>query len=178
MKRSLLSFIFFSFVIHSFVCSAQNKQVITPKVKARIDSTLKSFIDNGQVAGISSLIYEKGKEVYYKAYGYADIEANKPMSRNTIVRIYSMTKPIVGVALMNLYDKGAFKMDDPIEKYAPEFANMQVYAGYDSVNKKFKLVPANRPPTIRDLTRYTAGFDGQMPGVPRGENPTDSKNTL
>jgi CubicO group peptidase (beta-lactamase class C family) len=98
------------------------------------------------------------------------------MNRNTIVRIYSMTKPIVGVALMNLYDKGAFKLDDPIEKYAPEFANMQVYAGYDSVNKKVKLVPANRPPTIRDLTRYTAGFDGMMPGVPRAE--PDNKNTL
>ena len=89
-----------------------------------------------------------------------------------------MTKPIVGVALMTLYDKGAFKLDDPIEKYAPEFANMQVYAGYDSVNKKVRLEPVKRPPTIRDLTRYTGGFDGNMPGVPRGENPLDNKNTL
>lgn len=92
-----------------------------------------------------------------------------------------MTKPIVGVALMNLYDKGAFQLDDPIEKYAPEFANMQVYVRYDSVNKKVITEPANRPPTIRDLTRYTGGFDGFMPGVPRAigkDNPLDNENTL
>ena len=166
MKRSLLLFVVVSFVINTLtvtVSTAQKKTVITTKVKSRIDSTLKSFIDNGQVAGISSLIFEDGKEVYYNAYGFADREANKPMSRNTIVRIYSMTKPIVGVALMNLYDKGAFKLDDPIEKYAPEFANLQVYAGYDSATKKVKLEPVKRPPTIRDLTRYTGGFDGSMP---------------
>src|SRR5690606_13120081 len=83
--------------------------------------------------------------------------------------------------LMTLYDKGAFKLDDPLEKYAPEFSNMQVYAGYDSINKKVLLEPLKRPITIRDLTRYTAGFEGPMPGVPRlrgKDNPTDKENTL
>ncbi|WP_100612737.1 serine hydrolase domain-containing protein [Confluentibacter lentus] len=154
---------------------------INETVKKRIDSTLKSFIDEGKVAGISTLIFEKDKEVHYAQFGYADREDSIPMSRNTIVRIYSMTKPIVGVALMTLYEKGAFKLDDPLTKYAPEFENMQVYAGYDSINKKVLLEPLKRPITIRDITRYTAGFEGRMPGVPRlqgKDDPTNKENTL
>ncbi|HCX76495.1 MAG TPA: serine hydrolase, partial [Algoriphagus sp.] len=58
----------------------------------------------GNVAGISALVYEKGEEVYFNAFGYADREAGVPMDRNTIVKIYSMTKPVTGVALMSLYE--------------------------------------------------------------------------
>ncbi|MBU3821630.1 beta-lactamase family protein [Flavobacteriaceae bacterium XHP0103] len=187
MKRPIL--LFFAILLFNYACKESNTSndkiesdiFITEKVKKRIDSTLKSFVDEGKVAGISTLIYEKGKEVLYTQHGYADREDSLPMNRNTIVRIYSMTKPIVGTALMTLYDKGAFKLDDPLEKYAPEFANMQVYAGYDSINKKVLLEPLKRPITIRDLTRYTAGFEGPMPGVPRlrgKDNPTDKENTL
>lgn len=161
--------------------AAQDHDIITEEVKARIDSTLASFVDEGKVAGISSLIYEDGEEVYYGDYGYADREAGVPMSRDTIVRIYSMTKPITGVALMTLYDKGAFQLDDPLEKYAPEFANMQVYAGFDEEKQEVILERLNRPITIRDLTRYTAGFEGPMPGVPKLEEqdqPTYRENTL
>ena len=64
----------------------------------RIDSTLRSFVDLGEIAGVSALIYEKDKEVYFNAFGFADIENQVPMDRNTIVKIYSMTKPITGVA--------------------------------------------------------------------------------
>ena len=109
--------------------------------------------------GLSALVYEKGKEVYFNANGYADREANIPMDRNTIVRIFSMTKPIVGVALMTLYEKGKFQLDDPLSKYAPEFANMKVATGTDA-NGNLILVPAKRPITVRDITRHTAGFGG------------------
>lgn len=186
MKRSILLLI--AILLFNYACKESNPSnntetdiFVTEKVKKRIDSTLKSFVDEGKVAGISTLIYEKGKEAHYVQFGYADMRDSLPMNRNTIVRIYSMTKPIVGAALMTLYDKGAFKLDDPLEKYAPEFANMQVYAGYDSINKKVLLEPLKRPITIRDLTRYTAGFEGPMPGVPRlrgKDNPTDKENTL
>jgi CubicO group peptidase (beta-lactamase class C family) len=175
----------FSILFLNYSCKkevpVETTPFITDAVKARIDSTLKSFVDEGKVAGISTLIFEKDKEVHYAQFGYADREANLPMNRNTIVRIYSMTKPIVGVALMTLYDKGAFDLDDPLTKYAPEFENMQVYAGYDSINKKVLLEPLKRPITIRDITRHTGGFDGRMPGVPRlmgKDNPTDKENTL
>ncbi len=134
-------------------------RIINEVVKSRIDATLKSFPDSGKVAGVSALIFEKGKEVYYNAFGYADREAKLPMDRNTIVRIFSMTKPVTGVALMTLYDKGAFQLDDPLSKYAPEFANMKVYKGVDA-DGNLLLEPAKRPITIRDLTRHTAGFAG------------------
>lgn len=134
-----------------------NSSIVIDPVKTRIDSTLKSFIDSNKIVGVSALIFENGKEVYYNGFGYADREAKKPMDRNTIVRIFSMTKPITGVALMTLYEKGKFQLDDPLSKYAPEFANMKVFKGVDAKGNPI-LVPAARPITIRDITRHTAGF--------------------
>lgn len=131
--------------------------VVNQAARSRIDSTLKSLVDSGRIAGISALIMEKNKEVYYNAFGYADREAGVPMERNTIVRIFSMTKPITGTALMQLHEKGAFQLDDPLEKYAPEFANMKVFKGVDASGKLI-LEPAKRAITIRDITRHTAGF--------------------
>ena len=106
--------------------------IVDASVKARIDATLKSFIDSDKTVGLSALIFEKGKEVYYNAFGYADREAKSPMDRNTIVRIYSMTKPVTGVALMTLYEKGKFKLDDPLSKYFPELTDMKVLKGVDA----------------------------------------------
>ncbi|HEY3403928.1 MAG TPA: serine hydrolase domain-containing protein [Ohtaekwangia sp.] len=131
--------------------------IISESVKSRIDSTLKSFVDSGKVAGVSALIFEKNNEVYYNAFGYADREAKTPMDRKTLVRIFSMTKPVTGVALMKLYEQGAFQLDDPLSKYAPEFADMKVFKGVDASGKMI-LEPVKRPITIRDITRHTAGF--------------------
>lgn len=126
-------------------------------VKKRIDSLLKNLTDSGKTAGLSALVFEDGKEVYFNAFGYADREANIPMDRNTIVRIFSMTKPVTGVALMQLFEQGKFKLDDPLSKYAPEFADMKVYKGVDASGNVI-LEPAKRPITVRDVTRHTAGF--------------------
>jgi len=165
MKRICILFIFASF---GFSVRAQktNHTVVTNAVKARIDSTLKAFVDSSKIVGVSALIFEKNSEVYFNAFGYADREAKTPMDRNTIVRIFSMTKPVTGVALMKLYEKGAFKLDDPLSKYAPEFANLKVLK---SVGADGGLVvePLKRPLTIRDITRHTAGFANSedAPGV-------------
>lgn len=152
--------------------------IVTAAVKDRIDATLKYFTDSGKTAGVSALIFEKGKEVYYNAFGYANREAKVPMDRNTIVRIYSMTKPITGVALMTLYEKGAFQLDDPLSKYAPEFANMKVFTGVDS-NGNVLTEPAKRPITIRDLTRHTAGFAGtEIPALANLVRKADVMNPM
>lgn len=152
--------------------------IVTAAVKDRIDATLKYFTDSGKTVGVSALIFEKGKEVYYKAFGYANREAKLPMDRNTIVRIYSMTKPITGVALMTLYEKGAFQLDDPLSKYAPEFANMKVFTGVDSSGNVL-TEPAKRPITIRDLTRHTAGFAGtEIPALANLVRKADVMNPL
>ena len=155
--------------------------LVDEKVQSRIDSALKALVDEGRVAGVSALIYEKNKEVYSNAFGYSDREQKVPMDRNTIVRIYSMTKPITGVALMTLYEKGAFQLDDPIEKFAPEFANMNVLKKVDA-SGNLVLEPARRPITIRDLTRHTAGFPNQNDSVLgslwRRVEPLSQTNTL
>ncbi|WP_339787463.1 serine hydrolase domain-containing protein [uncultured Imperialibacter sp.] len=151
--------------------------------RTRLDSTLNSMVETGMVAGASALIFEKGKEAYFNAYGYADREGKVPMDRNTIAIIYSMTKPVTGAALMTLYDKGAFQLDEPLSKYAPEFADMQVFAGIDSVSGEMILEPLDRPITIRDITRHTAGFanNPNMSGlgeVLRAVDPANRENTL
>lgn len=140
--------------------------LVNDQVRARIDSTLSSFVESGNLAGVSALIFEKDQEVYYNAFGYADRKNQVKMDRNTIVQIYSMTKPITGTALMTLYEEGKFQLDDPLSKYAPEFADMKVYDGVDE-NGEIKLVDADRPVTIRDITRHTAGFPNRadIPGL-------------
>ncbi len=135
----------------------EESKIVTEQAKARLDSVLQGFVNSGNVAGVSALIFEKDQEVYFNAFGFADREANKKMDRNTIVQIYSMTKPVTGAALMTLYEEGKFELDDPLSKYAPEFANMKVYIGKDA-NGKPILEDANREITIRDITRHTAGF--------------------
>ncbi|MGB6306592.1 MAG: serine hydrolase domain-containing protein, partial [Steroidobacteraceae bacterium] len=126
--------------------------------------------------------YENGREAYFGAFGQADREAGKPMTRDTLVQIYSMTKPITGVALMTLYEAGKFQLDDPLSKYLPEFANPRVYAGIDGHGEVIYEAP-HRPATIRDITRHTAGFYGGTDPVPVGEiyravDPTNKTNSL
>ncbi len=137
--------------------SWHRRSVVTQDTKTRIDSTLRGFVHRGDVAGVSALIYEKGEEVYFGAFGDADREAGTPMRRNTLAQIYSMTKPITGVALMQLYERGKFDLDAPLSEYLPEFANLRVYQpGGDA--GALNTAPLDRPVTVRDLTRHTAGF--------------------
>jgi CubicO group peptidase (beta-lactamase class C family) len=137
----------------------QAPRIVDDRAKSRVDSTLKAMVDAHQIAGASALIVENNKEVYFNAFGNADREQGRAFDRNTIVRIYSMTKPITGVALMQLYEKGLFQLDDPLSKYLPEYADMKVATGKDATDQLI-LVPANRQITIRDITRHTAGFAG------------------
>jgi CubicO group peptidase (beta-lactamase class C family) len=164
------------------VASSDAGRVVNAAARARLDSTLRAFVQSGKLVGVSALVWEKGGEAYYRAVGLADREAGRPMSRNTIVQIYSMTKPVTGVALMQLYEQGKFQLDDSLARYLPEFANARVYAGTDSAGAP-RFVPPARPITIRDITRHTAGF-ATNPGEPgvgplfRAADPTNRNNTL
>jgi CubicO group peptidase (beta-lactamase class C family) len=104
------------------------------------------------------------------------------MSRDTLSQIFSMTKPIAGVAFMMLYEEGKFQLDDPLEKYAPEFANMRVYAGIDPHGEVI-YEPVRRQVTLRDITRHTAGFYNGTDHTPlaeivRAADPGSKTNTL
>ncbi len=150
--------------------------------KTKIDAALGGFIQSKALVGVSALVYQDGHEAYFGAFGQADREAGKPMTRDTLVQIFSMTKPITGVALMTLYEAGKFQLDDPLSKYAPEFAAMRVYAGIDAHGEVIYEAP-RRPITIRDITRHTAGFYGGTEHTPVGEiyraaDPGSRTNTL
>ncbi|OOG72288.1 serine hydrolase [Algoriphagus sp. A40] len=182
-KRNYIGALLCSSILACGSPTEETSRIITDSAKARLDSALTEMVESRMVAGVSALIFEQGQEVYFNTSGFADREAQVPMDRNTIAIIYSMTKPVTGVALMTLFEKGAFQLDDPLEKYAPEFANMQVFAGMDSLTGKVKLEPLTRPITIRDITRHTAGFaaNPNQPGLGdllKAADPGNSNNTL
>jgi CubicO group peptidase (beta-lactamase class C family) len=128
---------------------------------AHIRTVMNRHVSEKQIPGAAGLIARRGKIAYQEAFGMADVEAGKPMRLDTIHRIYSMTKPITSVAVMMLYEEGKFQLNDPVGKYLPEFAKMQVaIEEKDPQTGKatLKTAPAKRPVTVRDLLRHTAGL--------------------
>ncbi len=122
----------------------------------KMDAAMQGLIDQKQLAGIVTLVARKGKVVQYKAYGVQDVEKQTPMKTDTIARIYSMTKPVAGVAMMMLHEQGKWQPSDPIAKHIPEFANLKVYAG-EKDGAPVLEAPAH-PPTMGELMSHTAGF--------------------
>jgi len=152
-----ITFLALSLLLFS-ACKMKTPNSVIDKTASRlIDSTLQAFVNDGRAAGVSALIYEGGKEVYFNAIGYANLEDKVEMDRNTLVRIYSMTKPITGTALMQLWQQQKFQLDDPVAKYFPEFSGQQVYSGLNEAGY-MKLLPLQHPMLIRDLTRHTSGL--------------------
>jgi CubicO group peptidase (beta-lactamase class C family) len=124
---------------------------------ARVDRMLRQMVAKERVAGAEILIWKGGREAYYRSVGWADREAKKPMTRDALVQVFSMTKPVTGVGLMRLWEQGRFGLDEPLAKYLPEYANVKVYTGEDGSGKPI-LEPLDRPILIRDILRHTAGF--------------------
>lgn len=123
----------------------------------RMASALSGMVDDGRAAGVSVLIWKDGREAWFGSAGFADREAGRSMTRDTIAQIYSMTKPVTGVALMQLWEQGKFGLDDPLFRYLPEFDSIRVYAGNDATGSPAYRAPA-RPISVRDVMRHTAGF--------------------
>ncbi len=127
-----------------------------PGALGKMDEGMQGLIDQKHLAGIVTLVARKGKVVQHKAYGMQDAEKQTPMRTDTIARIYSMTKPIAGVAMMMLYEEGKWKPSDPIAKHIPQFANLKVFAG-EKDGTPILEAPAH-PPTMGELMSHTAGF--------------------
>lgn len=125
---------------------------------ARIAPAMQKYIDDQLVPGVVTLVARKGKVVHFETHGYMDVDSDKPMRPDAIFRIASMTKPITSVALMMLWEEGAFQLRDPVSRFIPEFANAQVSTTADSSGNSGSLVPARREPTIRDMLTHTAGM--------------------
>jgi CubicO group peptidase (beta-lactamase class C family) len=138
----------------------------------RIRTGMQRYVDRGLVPGVVTLVARRGRVVHFDAIGHRDVEAKAPMTTDTIFRIASMTKPIASVALMMLYEEGHFLLSDPISKYLPEFANMkvaQLTPPEERSGAPYKLVPAARPITFKQVLTHTAGFPNNYRGPDRAE---------
>lgn len=131
-----------------------------PDKLARIGEFFKNEVATGKIPGAIVLIQQHGKPVYHEAFGVQDVASKAPITDKTIFRLFSMTKAITAVVSMQLLQEGKYKLDDPVSKYIPSFANVKV-----GVEKKAEdgtrtldLVPPDRPITILDLMRHTSGI--------------------
>ena len=124
----------------------------------RIHPAMQRYIDQGQLAGMVTLVARQGKVAHFETHGWQDLEARKPMPPDAIFRIFSMTKPITTVALMMLYEEGCFRLTDPISRYLPVFKDkeMKVISGQGENGVAFADLA--RPINIHDLLTHTAGM--------------------
>ena len=133
------------------ITSPENVGMSSEKL-ARTKSSVQALIDNEKIAGASIIVARKGKIVMSETFGIMDKKANKSMQRDTIFRIYSMSKPITSVAVMMLYEQGKLKLDDPISKYIPEFKGLEVYSESDKHDDQVHQM------SVRYLLRHTSGL--------------------
>ncbi len=125
---------------------------------ARIDKMCLEAIENGEIPGAVLLVARKGKIVYHKAFGMADVQKGREMKTDDIFRIASQTKAITSTAVMMLWEEGKFSLDDPISKFIPEFRNPQVLQSFRYADTTWTGVPARREITVRDLLTHTSGI--------------------
>jgi CubicO group peptidase (beta-lactamase class C family) len=132
----------------------------------RLEQGMQGIVDQKQLAGIVTMVARHGKIVHQQAYGKLDVTRDAPIRKDSIVRIHSMTKPVVGVAMMMLYEEGKWQPSDPISRHIPEFAALKVYAGEKDGKPVFEA--PKHAPTMRELMTHTAGFLGgpPLPGSP------------
>jgi len=123
----------------------------------RLHAVMQQTVDKKQLAGIVTILARHGKIVDYRTYGARDMASGAAMTKDTIFRDFSMTKPVTGVAMMILYEQGKWMPNDPISKYIPEFEHLKVFNGMDAEGKMI-LVDPEHAPTMRELMSHTAGF--------------------
>ncbi len=115
-----------------------------------------ALVADGKLAGLSTLVARRGQVAHVACHGRADLAGGTAMAPDTICRIYSMTKPITSVAVMMLHEEARFQLDDPVQRFIPEFRNMRVFVGGSRLRQTME--PAQRPITIRDLLTHTSGL--------------------
>jgi len=171
-RYSIILFVLFSFAAYNSPAQTKSKVLMeaTPGAGGfsasrltRLDSGMSSWVKKNWVNGSVALIARKGKIVFYKAYGYNDLDTKAPLDKHGIFRIASQTKAITTTAVMMLWEEGKFSLDDSVAKFIPAFANQKVLNNFDPKDTTYTTVPAKRPITIRDLLTHTSGLG--YPGI-------------
>ena len=136
------------------------------------DHLQRRYIEPGKVVGCQTLVARHGEVSYFASFGQADRERSKPLADDTLFRIYSMTKPITSVALMMLYERGLFQLNDPISRFVPSWQTQRVWVAGEG--EALQTEPAKRAVTFKDLLSHTGGltYGGGLPGV-GVEHPVD-----
>jgi CubicO group peptidase (beta-lactamase class C family) len=143
----------------------------------RLDSGMNDWVKKKWINGSVALIARKGKVVFYKAYGYNDLDTKVPLDKTGIFRIASQTKAITTVAAMMLWEEGKFSLDDPVSEFIPSFANQDVLDSFNPKDTTYTTLPAKRLITIRDLLTQTSGIG--YPGIGTAEaNAIYAKNKI
>jgi CubicO group peptidase (beta-lactamase class C family) len=142
---------------------------------ARLHEAMQRPVDDQSLAGVVTLLMRHGKVVEQRSYGVKDFASRAPMTNDTIFRIYSMTKPVTGVAMMILYEEGKWHPTDPVSKFIPEFADVKVFKGLDA-NGAILTEPPAHPPTIEELLTHTAGLTYGLFGTSPVDKVYMSKN--
>lgn len=127
----------------------------------RIDGHMQGYIEQKKLAGAITLIARRGEIAHWECFGHADMEADTPMQRDSLLRIYSMTKPVTAVALVMLLEEGRCQLDDPVARFIPEIAQMKVCA--DPAAADMRLLEQAQPMTIRHLLTQMSGIPGSAP---------------
>jgi CubicO group peptidase (beta-lactamase class C family) len=146
--------IFISILVFFFISAQINASSLDANDKNKISKHFNAYVDNGSLPNVSILIKKDNKEIYRHHHGFADIESEISVSDKTVYRIYSMTKPVTGVAIMQLVENGQLRLNDKVSKYIPAFKNTKV------INLEFQdyVVKPKREITIRDLLTHTSGL--------------------
>ncbi|MCK4801545.1 MAG: beta-lactamase family protein, partial [Anaerolineales bacterium] len=131
----------------------------------RVNSLMNRYVESGKLAGIVTCIARRGQVLHRETFGHQNLETKTPMSQDSIFRIYSMTKPIASVALMILYEDALFNLTDPISQFIPAFEDVKVWGA------EGELELPNRPITVQDLLRHTAGMS--YGSIGESESPVD-----
>jgi methyl acetate hydrolase len=135
------------------VTHAQNSQGGTA-----IDAALRGAVERKDVPGVVALVTDRRRVLYQGAFGVADVSTGRALTTDALFRIASMTKPITSTAAMQLVEQGRFGLDDPVEKYLPELANLKVFESFDPATGAYRLRPASRPMTVRHILTHTSGL--------------------
>lgn len=143
----------------SLMVQAQDSEayrISEPRLQ-RLSQAMQQQVADGKLAGIATLVWQDDKIVHRQQAGYQNLEQRTPLADNTLYKIFSLTKPITGTALLMLHEQGRFQLDDPVERYLPELAGLRVAVG-EGPDAQPETEAADHPVTIRELMTHTAGF--------------------
>jgi CubicO group peptidase (beta-lactamase class C family) len=152
----------------------------------RIHETVQRHIDEHNISGAVTLVTRKGHIAHFQAHGLMDVEARKPMAKNSVFRIWSMSKPVAGTAILMLIEEGKVRLNDPVSKFIPEFKGMKVAMAQErpaglaaNAPPPFTTVPASREVNIQDLLTHVSGLgSGPMGNSEAAKIPNALAGTL